>query len=67
MCIFCGAIPVAAATGVSLNARQLKIQRKADQDRLAQPPARPIAQATAGIVVLLMLGSVLYHSLTIGP
>ncbi len=70
MCMFCAAIPVAATTGVSLNSKQLKAKREAQQvqsNEVEEPKelkTKPIMTITAGVVVLLVLGSVTYHSLT---
>jgi hypothetical protein len=67
MCVFCAAIPVAATTGISLNGKQKEVQRKAEMAGAAKPPAKPIMQITAGLVVVLMIGSVTYHTLTYLP
>ncbi len=70
MCMFCAAIPIAATTGVSLNSKQLKAKRQAQQiqsEDVEEPKefkTRPIMAVTAGVVVLLFAGSVTYHSLT---
>lgn len=69
MCIFCAAIPVAAATGANLNGRQLKAKRKAQEAGLEKPHTKPkpVAQVTAGLILLLMLCSVTYHKLMALP
>jgi hypothetical protein len=67
MCVFCAAIPVAATAGMSLNGRQKEAQRKAESSGEEKPPVRPIMQITAGLVVVLMIGSVTYHTLTYLP
>ena len=67
MCMFCAAIPVAATTGVSLNSKQLKAKREAQSNDVEEPKelkTKPIMTITAGVVVLLVIGSVTYHSLT---
>ncbi|MCL4531551.1 MAG: hypothetical protein M1282_19365 [Chloroflexi bacterium] len=69
MCMFCAAIPIAATTGVSLNSKQLKAKREAQvqSDGVEEPKelkTKPIMTITAGVVVLLLAGSVTYHSLT---
>ncbi len=69
MCMFCAAIPVAATTGVSLNNKQLKARRETQvqSDDVEEPKelkTKPIMTVTAGVVVLLLIGSVTYHSLT---
>ena len=74
MCIFCAAIPVAAATGARLNAKQLEARRKAMENAsesaanalAPEPneiPAKPIMRITGGVIVLLLIGSVTYHTL----
>ena len=58
MCMFCAAIPAAAAVGARVNARELK-----------REPARrrPIAKITTLVVGLLLLASITYHTLTFRP
>lgn len=67
MCMFCAAIPLAAATGVTLNANQLKAKREAEEAGLVQCQIKPVIHVTAGVVVLLLIGSATYHSLMFGP
>ena len=67
MCVFCAAIPVAATTGVTLNSKQLKAKRQAAEDGQDEPKQKPIMMVTAGVVFLLMIGSVTYHTLTYLP
>ena len=55
MCIFCAAIPTAAAVGAKLNADQL---HKDQSERL------PISKLTALTIGLLFLSSVIYHTLS---
>jgi hypothetical protein len=64
MCIFCAAIPVAGTTGVTLNSRQLKAKRQAESAGVEKPETKPIMQITAGVLVLLFICSVTYHTLT---
>lgn len=54
MCMFCAAIPTAAAIGVKLNADQLHKE---------EPQRLPIPKLTALTVGLLFLSSVIYHTL----
>ena len=54
MCMFCAAIPAAAAVGAKLNADQLHKERS---------QRRPIAKFTALSIGLLVLGSAIYHTL----
>lgn len=67
MCMFCAAIPVAAATGVRLNSQQLKTAKKAADTGSALPARKPVMKITAGVMVLLAACSVAYHSLTSLP
>ena len=67
MCMFCAAIPVAAATGLTLNGKQLQAKREAHADGRVDPPTKPVMQLTAAAIVLLMVGSVTYHTLTYLP
>lgn len=55
MCMFCAAIPAAAAVGAKLNADQL---HKEESRRL------PIPKITALVIGLLVIGSAIYHTLT---
>ena len=64
MCMFCAAIPVAASTGVVLNGKQLQAKRQAVSAGVEKPKTRPIMQVTAGVLVLLFIGSATYHTLT---
>lgn len=54
MCMFCAAIPVAAATGAKLNAKQRR-----------KPSTRqwPIGLLTGIAIGLLAIGSAVYHTL----
>ena len=67
MCVFCAAIPVAAATGVALNNKQLHARQQAEAAGAQGPQPRPIMKITGGIVFLLLIGSVTYHTLTYLP
>jgi hypothetical protein len=67
MCMFCAAVPVAAATGVTLNGKQLQARRQAEAAGRQRAETKPIMQITAGVVVLLLIGSVTYHTLTYLP
>jgi hypothetical protein len=63
MCVFCAAIPAAGAVGLTLNGKQLEAKREAQAASLEAPRTKPIMQVTAGVIVLLMVGSVTYHTL----
>ena len=67
MCVFCAAIPVAATTGITLNGKQIEAKKRAELSGADKPASRPIMQITAGVVVVLMIGSVTYHTLTYLP
>lgn len=67
MCMFCATIPIVATTGVTLNGKQLEAKRQAEAAGVEKPETKPIMQVTAGVVVLLFIGSVTYHSLTALP
>ena len=54
MCMICAAIPATAAIGARLNADQLK---KPVEDR------KPVPKMTGIVIVLLIAGSITYHTL----
>jgi hypothetical protein len=54
MCMICAAIPATAAVGAKLNADQL---RKPVEER------KPVSKITGGVIALLVLTSVIYHTL----
>ena len=55
MCMICAAIPATAAVGAKLNADQLK---KPEADR------KPVPKITGIAIVLLIAGSITYHTLS---
>jgi hypothetical protein len=67
MCMFCAAIPAATAMGAALNNKQNKAKKQAETAGVQKPQTRPVLGITAGTVVLLLLGSVIYHTLTFRP
>ena len=67
MCMFCAAIPLAATTGITLNGKQIEAKKKAQSAGTEKPTTKPIMQITAGVVIVLMIGSVTYHTLTYLP
>lgn len=67
MCMFCAAIPAAAATGAALNKKQLQAGRQAKAEGAQESTAKPIARVTADVVVLLLIGSLTYHTFTSLP
>ncbi len=58
MCMFCAAIPAAAAVGAKLNADQ---KNALAQQKIDAP--KPIVAMTTGVIILLAVGSVTYHTL----
>ncbi len=62
MCVFCAAIPVAAATGAHFNSKQVQAKRAAQAVGVEKPAVKPIMQITGGVVFLLLIGSVTYHT-----
>jgi hypothetical protein len=62
--MFCAAIPTAAAIGSAANGKQLEAKRQAEAAGVERPRTRPIPQITAGVMFLLLIGSVTYHTLT---
>ena len=67
MCMFCAAIPIAATAGVTLNSKQIEAKKKAEFAGAEKLATKPIMQITAGVVIVLMIGSVTYHTLTYLP
>lgn len=58
MCMFCAAIPVTAAVGARLDAKQKGEARDTGEER----SEKPIKAITAGLIVLLLAGSITYHT-----
>ncbi len=67
MCMFCAAIPVATAAGAAINNKQTQAKAQAEAAGVENPKTKPIVQVTAGVIVLLLIGSVTYHTLTYQP
>jgi hypothetical protein len=65
--MFCAAIPVAATTGVVINNKQLQARREAQAAGVEDPKLKPVMVVTAGVIFLLLAGSVTYHTLTALP
>lgn len=59
MCVFCAAIPTAAAAGLALDSKQRK---EAEKKGKPAPRLRPFPLLTAGVIFLLTLGSVFVHT-----
>ena len=63
MCMFCAAIPTAATLGVVVNSKQRTAEKLAVAE--GKPaPRRHVATGpiTAGVVGLLVCGSIIYHT-----
>lgn len=58
MCMFCAAVPVAAATGLALDNKQKQKQR-AEGRVVAR--LRPFLLLAAAAILLLLLGSAFFH------
>lgn len=58
MCMFCAAVPAAGAIGAKLNADQKKKLETGETKT-----EKPIAAITGGVIVLLVVGSVVYHTM----
>lgn len=63
MCVMCVAIPAVAVAGASLNANQINEIKEAEKKGLQPRPRKPIAQITAGAIILIIACSILYHTL----
>jgi hypothetical protein len=61
MCMFCAAVPVAGAIGAKLNADQ---KHKAVSNE--NIPQKPITAITTGVICLLLVGSLVYHTTFFG-
>jgi len=59
MCMFCATVPAAGAIGAKLNADQKKKLESGETKT-----EKPIAVLTGGVIVLLVIGSVVYHTVT---
>jgi len=57
MCMFCAAVPVVGAVGAKLNADQ---KRQAALG--AAKSEKPVTTITGGVIILLMVGSIVYHT-----
>jgi hypothetical protein len=62
MCIFCAAIPATAAVGAKLNAKQIEARQRAETEGVQPPDGQPIARITLGVMGLLLVSSVVYHT-----
>ena len=63
MCMFCAAIPTAATIGVVVNSKQ-RTAEKLTQVEGKPAPRRHLATGplTAGVVTVLVMGSIFYHT-----
>ena len=63
MCMFCAAIPTAATLGVVMNSKQRTAIKTAQVEGKPLPRLRiATGPITAGVVGLLIVGSVVYHT-----
>jgi hypothetical protein len=60
--MFCAAVPVAGAVGAKLNADQKRKSAAGEQIK----PEIPVSAITGGVIVLLITGSVVYHTTLFG-
>jgi len=62
MCMFCAAAPAVIAAGAAMDGEQRKRQREADQrgEKLTKPH-HPIRALTMLTLLVLFIGSALYH------
>lgn len=61
MCMFCAAIPATAAVAAKLNNDQHIKAREATESG-ETPQQKPVKVVAGGVIVLLVIGSVVYHS-----
>jgi len=61
MCMFCAAVPVAGALGA-----KLKVEQNHKIARDETTPEKPIAAITTGVICLLLVGSLVYHTTLFG-
>ncbi len=63
MCMFCAAIPAVAAMGTAAQGKQREAARKAESEGHPIPkPKVPPAKVAGAVIVLLAIGSVVYHT-----
>jgi hypothetical protein len=63
MCMFCAAIPTAATLGVVVSSKQRTAEKLAVAEGKPAPRRRlATGPITAGVVGLLVVGSVVYHA-----
>jgi hypothetical protein len=62
MCMFCAAIPTAATLGVVVNSKQRIAAKVAVAEGKPAPRRLATGPITAGVVGLLVCGSIVYHS-----
>jgi hypothetical protein len=63
VCMFCAAVPAAAAVGANLNAKQNAARLIAEEQGLDLKAKKPIARVTMAVIAILAVGSVVYHTL----
>jgi hypothetical protein len=63
MCVFCAAVPVAAALGAKANSKQRQRIRLAAEQGKPLPRIRiPASYATPGVMGALVICSIIYHT-----
>ncbi len=63
MCMFCAAIPTAAALGAVAHGKQQEAKREAEREGQPAPqPKLPVAKVTAAVVAGLVIASAIYHT-----
>jgi hypothetical protein len=63
MCMFCAAVPVTVAIGANLNNKQNAACRTAEKEGVIPHARKPIAKITLGVVIVLTVGSAIYHTI----
>jgi hypothetical protein len=60
--MFCAAVPVVGALGAKLNAEQ----KQAAKTQTGPKSDKPIVAITTGVIAVLIVGSVVYHTTFFG-
>jgi hypothetical protein len=64
MCVFCASVPATLAFGASLNAKQLRERREAEESGESSPEKKniPVGKVTFIAAGMLVVSSAVYHS-----
>ena len=62
MCMFCAAVPIAAATGTALDNKQRKDAQMQELQESPPKRLRPYRFLTLMVIFLLLVGSVIVHT-----